>query len=248
MHLAPPRISASALALAWFLTPYPAGAERVPVSAELERLAAEHGFSVRGTEHTEGAEGRSDREELLPRLRRLLEDFDHVIVQRGDGGVERVIILGEKSLVAPVPAVPASPGEASAAAEGDIVLTSIRRGTQHAVRASLEGAEGDKVDQVLVVDTGADFVVLPLSLAERVGLETEELPTREMQTANGTVSARMGSLPALWLGETRLEGIEAAFIEDDKLAGNGLLGMSVLGRYRLTIDDEHSQITLSARE
>jgi hypothetical protein len=38
-----------------------------------------------------------------------------------------------------------------------------------------------------------------------------------------------------------------AFLDDDKLGGNGLLGMSVLGRYQLTIDDEHDLVTLIRR-
>jgi predicted aspartyl protease len=135
----------------------------------------------------------------------------------------------------------------SGGAAGEIVLTSVRLGTQHAVQVALEGAEGARLDQLLLVDPGADFVVLPVSLIEALGLDSEDLGEREMQTANGLVTAKVGSLPGLWLGETRIEGIEVAFIDDDKLSGNGLLGMNVLGRYRLTIDDEHSQITLTAK-
>lgn len=234
-----------ALVLAFCLLPlsHSAGAERVSVSAELERLAAAHGFSVRGREHTADAIGRADSPELFPRLRRLLEEFDHVIVQGAAGGVERVIILGEKTQAVPVQTAVGG----QAAPGGELVLESIRRGTQHAVQASIEDARGGRVPQVLVVDTGADYVVLPLSVAGQAGLDPDTLGTREMQTANGTVSARMGRLPALWLGETRLEGVEAAFIEDDRIAGTALLGMSVLARYRVTIDDEHNQITLSAR-
>jgi clan AA aspartic protease (TIGR02281 family) len=217
-------------------------AERVEVTAELDRLASLHGFAVRGGEHTAGAFARVDPPELLPRLRRLLEAFDHVIVQSATGEVERVIILGEKDPTSAPPIVVTSGGAA-----GEIVLTSVRLGTQHAVQVALEGAEGARLDQLLLVDTGADFVVLPVSLIEALGLDSEDLGEREMQTANGLVTAKVGSLPGLWLGETRIEGIEVAFIDDDKLSGNGLLGMNVLGRYRLTIDDEHSQITLTAK-
>jgi len=240
--------AALSVALVLGLAASPARAERVErveVTAELDRLAARHGFTVRGGEHTAGATARVDPTELLPRLRRLLESFDHVIVQTPTGGVERVIILGEKDSTSAPPLVVASGGQGGKG--GEIVLTSVRLGTQHAVQVSLEGVDQTRVDQLLLVDTGADFVVLPLSLAEALGLDPEALGEREMQTANGRVTALVGGIPALWLGETRLEGIEVAFIDDDKLAGNGLLGMNVLGRYRLTIDDEHGQITLTAR-
>lgn len=219
-----------------------AQSERVAVSTELDRLASLHGFTVRGTEHTAGAFARADPTDLLPRLRRLLEAFDHVIVQGPAGKVERVLILGEKDPTSAPPMVVTSGGPG-----GEIVLTSVRLGTQHAVQVSLEGPDGARLDQLLLVDTGADFVVLPGSLIQALGLDPEGLGEREMQTANGLVTAQVGSLAALWLGETRIEGIEVAFIEDEKLSGNGLLGMNVLGRYRLTIDDEHSQITLTAK-
>lgn len=234
--------TALAVSLVPLVAPAVARADRVAVTAELERLASLHGFTVRGGEHTAGAFARVDPPELLPRLRRLLEAFDHVIVQGATGGVERVIVLGEKDSTSPPPMVVTSGGPA-----GEIVLTSVRLGTQHAVQVSLEGQEGARLDQLLLVDTGADFVVLPLSLVGALGVDAGGLGEREMQTANGLVTAQVGTLPALWLGETRVEGVEVAFIEDDKLSGNGLLGMNVLGRYRLTIDDEHSRITLTAK-
>jgi hypothetical protein len=39
-----------------------------------------------------------------------------------------------------------------------------------------------------------------------------------------------------------------AFIEDGKLGGSGLLGMSVLGRYKMTMDDAENRITLGAKD
>ena len=38
-----------------------------------------------------------------------------------------------------------------------------------------------------------------------------------------------------------------AFLDDDKLGGTGLLGMSVLGGYQMTIDDEQGTLTLTRR-
>lgn len=226
----------------------PFAAEQVPVADELERLAEKHGFSIRGLEQTDQAFGRVDGEELYLRLRRLLENFDHVIVQSSEGGVDRVIVLGEKVPFEPPP--PPDPGDRPDAAAGgvDIVLETERRGTQHVVRVALEGVDGAKAEHELHLDTGADFLVLPQSLLSKLGIDTKALSERDMQTANGRVKARIGILPALWLGENRVAGVETAFVEDDKLGGNGLLGMSVVRRFKLTIDDDKNRITLSSKE
>lgn len=226
--------------------PTAAGAQtRVPVGEELKRLSAAHGFTLVGAGAiAEEARGRASGEELYPRLRKLLVDFDHIIVQKPDGGVERVIILGEKTAYVPPPA-PTPAGGASAS--GHIELKTTRRGTQHAVQISLEGAGGKRVTRELLVDTGADFVVLPASLLSMLGIDGEGLRPSEMQTANGKVQARIGSLPAVWLGQSRVENVRAAFLEDQMLGNSGLLGMSVLSRFTLTIDDKGNRLTLDAK-
>lgn len=238
------------------LFPWPCpAAEQVSVADELERLSAVHGFTLVGAEHAEDAYGRADREELYPRLRRLLENFDHVILQGSGGSVERVIIMGEKMPLAPsstaTPKSVADQGESdggeAASAGGDILVKTERRGTQHSVKVSLEGPGGKRVDRSLLVDTGADFVVLPATMVRELGVSPQDLKPREMQTANGKVTARVGSIPALWLGSHAIPGVEVAFIEDSKLGSGGLLGMSVLGRFRMTIDDQAGSLTLAKK-
>ena len=237
------------------VSPLPALAEEVGVSDELERLSAAHGFSVKGIEQVEEALGRAEGDDLFRRLRRLLKAFDHVIVQDAEGGVEKVIILGAKTpgAVPPPPVSEPEGGETAATPDGegevsesDIVLETIRQGTQHAVTLALEGQGDARIEQTLLIDTGSDSLVLPASLAEQLGISPSDLSQREMQTANGKVDARVGKVPALWLGETRVTDIDVAFVEDAKLGG-GLLGMNVLGRYRMTIDDESNKLTLSPK-
>lgn len=217
---------------------------KVPIGAELERLSAAYGFTVVGLGVTGEAVGRASTEDIYPRLRKLLVDFDHIIVQAPGGGIERVIILGEKTAYVP-PSPPVTAGGATGS--GHIELKTSRRGTQHAVQVSLEGEGGKRVARELLVDTGADFVVLPASLLGALGIPTDGLRPSEMHTANGKVQARIGSLPAIWLGQSRLENIRVAFLEDAKLGNSGLLGMSVLSRYTLTIDDKAGRLTLDTK-
>jgi clan AA aspartic protease (TIGR02281 family) len=228
------------------------------VMEELERLMEEHGFEVRGIEQTAESEGRVEGETLVSRLRVLLDDFDHVIVQQDDGGVERVIILGEKiAVITPDmyidPMAMDSPDsdldtmDDELSEPGDlIVLPTRRQGTSHAIDVTLQGPS-QRIEQSLLIDTGSDHVVLPSSLIAPLGLQPRGLRAQTVQTANGTVEARIGTLDAIWLGEHRIEGITVAFIDDSKLGGNALLGMSLLGRYLVTIDDDLNQLTLAAR-
>ena len=223
-------------------------AERLLVDEELERLSAIHGFRVVGIQATAAAVGRANSDELYPRLRRLLEDFDYVIVRASSGGIDRVIVLGEKVPFVPVPPMVVGADEGASTgpgASGDIVIETQRRGTQHAVSVSLEGQGGKRMSRSLLIDTGADFVVLPASLVSGLGVAPNTLKERDMQTANGQVKARVGGIPAIWIGQHRIPNVQVAFIEDDKLGNSGLLGMSVLSRYTMTIDDEAGSLRLA---
>jgi predicted aspartyl protease len=78
-------------------------------------------------------------------------------------------------------------------------------------------------------------------------LNPATLRERPVQTANGSVNARLGRLPAVLLGTERLTNLAVAFIDDQRLGGQALLGMSVLGRFRMTIDDANNQIILAKK-
>lgn len=219
-----------------------AAATQVEIAPELSRLAIEHGFSLTGAEVLEDARGRSEDGDIYRRLRILLERFDHILVHANDGTIARVIIMGRTNS-SPPPKVQVDPPDAGE--PGVIELETIREGVQHSVRVTLEGADGRRVDRVLLIDTGADAVVLPASMIAPLGLKQAALNEREVQTANGRAQALMGRLEAIWLDGERLAGIEVAFLEGDKLGDAGLLGMSVLGRYQMTIDDQNNRLTLT---
>jgi hypothetical protein len=243
-----------ALGLEGFASLGVADATNVDIAEELERLMAANGFTIKSAqlEATRNTSGRAEGDALVPRLRTLLEHFDHVIVQRPDGGVERVIILGEKTAVAPPPADATEPGQEQASGDGEeavpaaeIVVETQRKGTSHALMLGLEGASGKRVDRSLLLDTGADYVVLPVSLLGPLGIPSSALRRQPVQTANGRVEAQLGTLNAIWFGDKKITGVATAFIDDSRLGGNALLGMSVLARFRVTIDDAHNQVVLT---
>lgn len=221
----------------------PVQSTRVEVATELDRLSRELDFDVRGLEQTQGATAHSGGETLIERLHLLLEDFDHVIVQTPDAGIERVIILGEKAAYVPPPMV--VEGGESPASGDEIVLATQRRGVSHLVTLGLEGTSGGApIQESMLIDTGADRVVLPVSRIASLGLTPDALLQQQVQTANGAVEARIGRVAAIWVGSKRLADVEVAFIDDQRLGGTSLLGMSLLGRFRMTIDDDTNQLTL----
>lgn len=240
------------IALVLALASAAAGAAQVDVAQELERLMAGNGFQMKPADldATRDKTGRAEGTELLPRLRLLLEGFDHVIVQSPHGGVDRVLILGEKVPYSPPPpgaAVSQPRTGAAGPAAGDIALDTQRVGAAHAVTLTLEGEGGKRIQRVLLVDTGADYVVLPSSLIGQLGISPEGLHQQQVQTANGPTEAVLGTLPAVWIKDQRFAGVEVAFIEDSRLGDNALLGMSLLGRFRVTIDDEQGRLVLGGK-
>ncbi len=229
-----------------------ASAQQVEVFGELERLMSELGFEVKGMTQTQGALAHAGGDDPVARLHLLLENFDHVIIKAPAGGIERVIVLGEKSDYVPPPvsiekdSETADGGASVAESDGtEIILSTQRKGSSHIVTLGLEGANQQRVDEAMLIDTGADRIVLPISLLSALGIGLDGLREQQVQTANGTVDARIGKLSAVWIGEQREENVEVAFIDDQKLGGTSLLGMSLLGRYRMTIDDTKSQLTLA---
>lgn len=219
-------------------------AAQVEIAPELERLSSQHGFTVNGIGALEGQIGRAEEGGLYRRLRILLERFDHIIVHGDTRDVERVIIIGLTDTSPPAPKMQLDPAT-GAQPSGPIELETIRKGAQHSVRVTLEGAGGRRVDRALLIDTGADALVLPTSMIAPLGLAQDDLAEREVQTANGRAQALMGTLEAVWLDGERVGGVAVAFLEQEKLGTPGLLGMSVLGRYQMTIDDENNRLTLT---
>jgi len=136
-------------------------------------------------------------------------------------------------------------GVGSSAGADAVVLATQRRGSSHLVTLGVEGVSGGEIIQEsMLIDTGADRVVLPVSLISSLGFALDVLQQQQVQTANGAVDARVGRVPAIWVGPRRIENVEVAFIDDQRLGTTPLAGMSLLGRFRMTIDDEKNQLTL----
>jgi aspartyl protease family protein len=202
------------------------------VAARLHQLAQSESFTVTGLEKIEPGAAPVARGAPLQQIRRLLAGYDYVIVHTAPERIERLIIMGKKR------APPA------AASQQDHVLPTRREGEHHFVQARVLGTDGKSLQLELMVDTGSSLLVLPESRASDLDQALEGLENRAMETANGTLEARIGRVAAVELGDARVEDVEVAFVPDDRLAQPGLLGMNVLSRFLFVLDDERNELTL----
>jgi aspartyl protease family protein len=219
--------------LYWF------GSMALPATGEelrgqLERLASQHAFAIDGLDHI----GTEDAPEpvsgdLPSKLRDLLHNYNHMMIAGSGKAVERVVVLGQKR---------GSPG---AAPDPSVALT--RDGAHHRVEAMVTGPNGRRTPLSLIIDTGASNIVLPESMIPTLGFRDQDLKVSESQTASGSLPVRMGVLKSVALGEHEADDVGVTFVADRKLGSLHLLGMSYLGRYRFTIDDQKGELILMAR-
>ncbi len=204
------------------------------LSEQLTSLSIQHGFDLVIHAELEEVPAKPLDGDLLQLLELLLSAHNHVIMRSPGGKVDRVIVLSRKQSLPPAP--------------DEIVLKLQRRGTHHLVQATLVGTNGAEIQADLLVDTGSTFVVLPQSRIADLGIAPDQLTERQVQTAKGRVVASISRVPSIRIGGEEISNVEVAFIEDSKLGGNSLLGMSILSRYKVILDDENSTLTLIVKD
>lgn len=224
-------ITLPALALVWPAAAQPSAHPDASgtLVEQLRSLSDEHGFQVQGIDKVADAPARRASGPLNARLRVLLDGYNHVL-EGTLTEVTRVIILSAKTK----------------AAAGFSLQTS-RKGAHHSVTTVLDGIPGRSVRTDLLVDTGASTLVLPASLMGTLGFSAEDLPERDAQTVNGRVSGRLARLAKVSVGGATVADVEALFVADDRIGESGLLGMSFLEHFTLTINDADSRLFLSPR-
>ena len=165
---------------------------------------------------------------LDQQIEQLFASYNHIISRNAKGQIERIVIINkiQKQEV------------------NRIVLPTSLQGNHFMVSVAISGNGGIWQTLNMIIDTGSDLVVLPESMIDQLGLTDSAFTKRSMQTANGKTEAKIGLLQELQIAGETIENVEAAFIPDALLGKNSLLGMSVLGRYQINIDDKTQLITL----
>lgn len=197
--------------------------------AQLADLAARNDFAIEGLDRVAEAPARLPNGNLRTQTETLLAGYNHMLMVRR-GAVERVIVLGPKAPPGPRP--------------DRVTITTTRSGRHHVASAVLVGTGRARLNVAMLIDTGATTIVLPTSMIERLGYRPDDLADAVMQTANGQVMGKQAVLRSVTMGSVVARDVAVSFVDDDRLGGKALLGMSFLGRFRMTIDDARNVVTL----
>lgn len=117
----------------------------------------------------------------------------------------------------------------------DEVVPITRSGQVVTVAATVNGTKG-----TFIIDTGATFVSLRQSFAERARIAVDPTSKVRLHTAGGIVEARRGKAALIEL--RRVQATEVPVVVQSDATGSygaridGLLGMSFLARFDVTID------------
>jgi len=103
------------------------------------------------------------------------------------------------------------------------------------------------VPMSLIVDTGATLVVLSPQMAKKAHIDVRHSKKIMLQTANGLTSAPWVHIKRMELDKLHQNRVEAAIQRVSSNPDIGLLGMSFLSAYHISIDHQRQIITLEAR-
>jgi clan AA aspartic protease (TIGR02281 family) len=102
-----------------------------------------------------------------------------------------------------------------------------------------------RVTAPMLLDTGADFTVLTKQTARDLRLPSpDQLSKREFKTAGGAVNFPIATLQSLRVGTAEAQDVEVAIDTDGRMT-IGLLGMTFLRHFKITVDHERGQITFA---
>jgi clan AA aspartic protease (TIGR02281 family) len=134
---------------------------------------------------------------------------------------------------APEPSGPAVAGP------GRVKMTPTKSGGTVVIDAMLNR----RVTVPMLLDTGADFTVLTKQVARDLRLSSlDHLPTQEFKTAGGAVWFPIAALQSLRVGTAEARDVEVA-IDIDGHMPMGLLGMTFLRHFKVTVDHQRGQVT-----
>jgi len=124
-------------------------------------------------------------------------------------------------------------GCAAATSGGSETIPLARRGGVLTVPVTV-----NHTSATMVLDTGASFVVLKESFARKAGIEIDESRSIHVLTANGVAAGKLGRAATIELRSLKAGSVPVV-VEADSVAAfpsDGLLGLSFLSRFDVTID------------
>jgi clan AA aspartic protease (TIGR02281 family) len=121
---------------------------------------------------------------------------------------------------------------------GTVKLTPTRPGGAVVVEAMLNR----RLTVPMLLDTGADFTVLTQQVARDLRISSlEHLPKLPFKTAGGMVMFPIATLQSLRVGTAEARDVNVA-IDTDGHMPMGLLGMTFLRHFKVTVDQQRGQV------
>lgn len=100
----------------------------------------------------------------------------------------------------------------------------------------------------LQLDTGANFCVLPTRLAKWAGLDLSKFPTHPFASATGITKAPAVTLRSVKVGQAEAHDVVGVFHDmPDGGPADGLLGITFLEKFNVTMDTQSLQLLLQDR-
>lgn len=130
---------------------------------------------------------------------------------------------------------------------GQITVPVFRVGRSLVVQARLNGSR----DAKLIVDTGADITILSNRVARDAGiLPSSYISSVTLNTAGGSVRADVARLDTISVGAAEVSHVPVALhdLPDAPVGVDGLLGLTFLDKFVVTLDVQKGELHLRRRE
>lgn len=140
---------------------------------------------------------------------------------------------------------PTAPNEGSARLPVTIPVQ--RSGSLLVVQTQLNGSRAAR----LILDTGASHTILSHEIARDLGLlANAHVTSVTLKTAGGTVQAEMTQVGTLQVGEAEAKNVPVAIhnLPDAPAGIDGLLGLTFLQQFLVTLDTQKGELHLKRRE
>jgi clan AA aspartic protease (TIGR02281 family) len=103
----------------------------------------------------------------------------------------------------------------------------------------------NSINANFIVDTGATFTIISSNIASQLKLNLTNTPKITLITANGPIKASKTTLSSIEINGLVAKNVEVAIADVGVNSSiNGLLGMSFLNKFKVTIDKTAGKLTL----
>jgi clan AA aspartic protease (TIGR02281 family) len=192
----------------------------------------------------EAAETLKQATKKVPRSIPVREELAELLEQTGDksGAIQElqtVVSISPSSADRISPMIAKLLGDKA----GSYSIPLTREGQSYYVDVVLN----NKVHAKLIVDSGAEVVLLSSEIAKKLGIDSRSAEPVIIQGATGRGIAYRARLDSVTVGKASEKHVVAMFQDLPIAGGDGLLGMTFLGRYSFSLDAKHNILRLTQK-